>query len=71
MKIEADTDKILDLMRKRGIKNKRQLADNCGIDFRLIYMMFARRSTSKETLWLISDELGVSINDIVVPNWEK
>ena len=43
MKIEADTDKILDLMRKRGIKNKRQLADNCGIDFRLIYLMFARR----------------------------
>lgn len=71
MKLEADTDKIIALMKKRGIKNKRELADNCGIDFRLIYTMFARGRMSKETLWLISDALGVTINDIVVPNWEK
>ena len=71
MKLEVNTDKIMELMKAKGIKNKRELADNCGIDFRLIYMMFARRQMSKETLWLVSDELGVSINEIVIPNWEK
>lgn len=71
MKIEVDTDKVLSLMKKRGIKTKRELADNCGISWRVVYMMFARRQLSIETLWLVSDELGVNINEIVVPNWEK
>lgn len=71
MKLEVNTDKIVELMKAKGIRTKRELADICGIEWRVIYRMFANRTFSKETLWLISDELGCSINDITVPNWKK
>lgn len=69
MKLKANTGEILRRMEQKGIRSKAELAANCGLTERNIYMMFRRNYFSKETLYLISDALGCTINDIVVPDW--
>lgn len=71
MKLEVNTERIVELMKSKGIRSKRQLADNCGIEWKTIYRLFAGRVYCKEVLWLISEELDCSINEIVKPNWER
>lgn len=71
MKIEIDQKKLKDIMQTKGIKNLKHLAVKCGIPLDMLYKAYQRKSLSKECLWLISEELDCSINDFVVPNWEK
>lgn len=69
MKLKVNTDEVLRRMQLKGIRTKAELAASCGIEKKNIYMMFGRNYFSKETLYLISDALDCSINDIVVPDW--
>ena len=41
MKLEVNTERIVELMKSKGIRSKRQLADNCGIEWKTIYRLFA------------------------------
>lgn len=69
MKLRVNTDEVLRRMHQKGIRTKAELAINCGLEKKNIYMMFGRKSFSKETLYLVSDALDCTINDIVVADW--
>ena len=71
MKIEIDQKKLEDIMQAKGIKNLMQLANKCGIEYDIFKKAYQRKSFSKECLWLVSEELGCSINDFVTVNWLK
>jgi hypothetical protein len=71
MKIKLDIGKLRQIMKNCGIKNYSQLARDCGISYDSFISGKNRYEiVSLEILWCISDELGVSINDLVYPDWE-
>ena len=71
MKIKLDIGKLRQVMRDCGIKNYTELAKVCGISYDSFMIGKNRREiVSLEILWSIADELGVSINDLVYPDWE-
>ena len=71
MKIKLDIGKLRQVMRDSGIKNYTELAKVCGISYSSFMIGKNRYEiVSLEILWSISDELGVSINDLVYPDWE-
>lgn len=70
MKIKIDSQKLKRLMRKQGIKTFKQLALECGISLNVMWHERSRTgSLTTENLWLISDRLGVPINEFVYPEW--
>lgn len=70
MKVKIDTGRLRIYMRKRGIRTLKQLARECGLNPNNLYQANSRGQFTSETLWLISDRLGCTINDIIYPDWE-
>ena len=58
-------------MNDNGIKSFKELAINCGLPWRQIYMILYRQTFSKETLYFIAQELGCAMEDIISLNWES
>ncbi len=69
MKLRVRQEQIYKLMREQGIETVAQLARKSGLDERGIHQMFIRDTFSKETLYLISDALGCTMNELVEPDW--
>ena len=70
MKIKLDENKLREKMKEKGIKSLKELAEYCGIPKATVYTGRHRhRALSKESLWLISEGLDCSINDIVYADW--
>jgi len=70
MKIKIDEEKLKEKMSAKGVKSYKKLAEICGIPLQTIYTSRnVRRAASKETLWLLSEGLDCSINDIICVDW--
>ena len=69
MKIKVDMGKLVFLMKENGINTYTQLAKESGLSDNAVRELNRRQTISKESLWLISDRLGVPINDFVYPDW--
>lgn len=71
MKVKVDKGKLRILMRQRGIRTMKDLAQKSGVSRNALWNDINRAGTlSRENLWLISDYLGCPINDFVYPDWE-
>lgn len=70
MKVKFNKPQLKIAMKRNGIKTLKQLARECGINPNALYQANSRDSFTAETLWLISDRLGVTINEITYPDWE-
>ena len=71
MKVKLNVNRLRQIMRDRKIKTYTQLAEVCGISYSSFMGGKDRRGIlSLELLWMISDELDVSINELVYPDWE-
>lgn len=72
MKIKVDMKKLAAYMKDNCIESLPQLAKESGLDTENAVRELNRRGTiSKESLWLISDRLGVPINAFVYPDWSE
>lgn len=71
IRLEIDIDKLRGKMQENGIKSFKELATNCGLPWRQIYMILYRQTFSKETLYFISQELNCSMEDIICLNWDS
>ena len=71
MKIKVDMGKLVFLMKENGINTYTQLAKESGLSDNAVRELNRRQTISKESLWLISDRLGVPINDFVYPDWDE
>lgn len=70
MKIKVDRIKLRRIMKEQGIKSLKQLGEECGLSRCILWHELNRTGTlSKESLYLISDRLGVPINDFIYPEW--
>ena len=71
MKLKVDKAKLRIIMRQRGIKTLKDLAQKSGVSVNMLWHEINRTGTlSRENLWLISDCLECPINDFVYPEWE-
>lgn len=71
MKLKVDMGKLVFLMKENGIETYTQLAKESGLSENAVRELNRRNTISKESLWLISDRLGVPINDFVYPDWKE
>lgn len=69
MKIKVDKPKLRRLMREKGYKSFEQLGAECGLSIHIFHEMNRTGTLSKESLFLISVELKVPINDFIYPEW--
>jgi DNA-binding Xre family transcriptional regulator len=70
MKLKVDKAKLRIIMRQRGIKTLKDLAQKSGVSKNAMWHEINRTGTlSRENLWLISDYLECPINDFVYPEW--
>lgn len=70
MKLKVDKAKLTIIMRQRGIKTLKDLAQKSGVSKNAMWHEINRTGTlSRENLWLISDFLECPINDFVYPEW--
>lgn len=70
MRIKIDEKKLKAKMVAKGIKSYKNLAEICGIPLQTIYTSRSLyRAASKETLWLLSEGLECTINDIICVDW--
>ena len=71
MKLKLDETQLKRRMKEKGFRSLKDLAEYCGLPKATIYTGRHRhRALSKESLWLLSEGLECSINDIVYPDWE-
>ena len=71
MVLKVDMGKLVFLMKENGICTYAQLAKESGASENSIKKLSPGGYVSKECLWLISDRLGVPINDFVYPDWSQ
>ena len=72
MKVRIDEKKLRQKMQEKGIKGYKTLSKICGVSLSTIYASRSRYGMlSIENLWLLSEGLECTINDIVSPDWEK
>lgn len=65
MKLKVDMGKLVFAMKEKEIKTLHQLVSECGLSDCVLRELHRRGTVSKETLWLLSQRLGVPINDFV------
>lgn len=71
MKIIINEEKILEYMKKNGVKNYMQLCRECGINYGTFISAKCRRTTSKEIFWLIAERLNCHVEELQVADWTK
>lgn len=72
MKVRIDETKLRKRMQEKGIKSFKTLSEICGVPLTTIYSCRSRWGMCRiENLWLLSEGLECSINDLVSPNWER
>ena len=69
MKVKVDKPKLRRLMRDRGYKSFDQLGEQCGLSPCIWNELNRTGTLSKESMFLISEELKVAINDFIFPEW--
>jgi uncharacterized protein (DUF1919 family) len=69
IRLEIDIDKLLAKMEENGVKSYKELAHMCSIPWRNIYMILYRQAYSKETLYIMAQELNCTMDDITTMNW--
>lgn len=71
MKIKLNENALRQKMEEKGIKNYKQLAAESGVSENSLYSGRHRHGTyNKEILWLLSECLECSINDLVYAEWD-
>lgn len=69
IRLEIDIEKLLAKMEENGVKSYKELAHMCSIPWRNIYMILYRQTYSKETLYIMAQELNCTMDDITTMNW--
>lgn len=65
MRLKVEKGKLKELASGRHINTIQQLFDECGLSYCVLREFYRTGTLSKESLWLVSERLGVSINDFV------
>ncbi|MCM1508281.1 MAG: hypothetical protein NC177_14305 [Ruminococcus flavefaciens] len=70
MKIILDEDKLLEIMRKNGVKSYVELCRESGVNLGSFHSRRQHRTLSKESFWLLADYLNCHVEEIQIADWE-
>jgi lambda repressor-like predicted transcriptional regulator len=69
MKVYIDKEKVLSIMRGKGIKTIKQLCVGAGIEQDAMNQTFWRKGSSPRLSWLIADFLECDVMDFWSVDW--